>query len=158
VWGPAKRICIDDTYLPVLVMVLLEDHGADVPWMLSRFEHNFSLGKRYALACDALAVSRPLGAQGRSDIGKWLLANRKNLERYCVGSGIAFPSAFVRGAMTALYWIAPSPMPMYYPSTFEEAARWCVDRLEAAGEPVGIKTRSVIMHAQTAVHSAPRRG
>jgi hypothetical protein len=156
VWGPTKRIRIDDTYLPVLVMELLEDHGPDVPWMLSRFEHNFSLGKRYALACDAMNVSRPLDANGRRDIGQWLIANRKNLERFCVGSGIAFPSALVRGAMTALYWITPSPMPMYYPATFAEAARWCVERLEAAGEPVGIKARAVILHAQTA--TAQRNG
>jgi hypothetical protein len=154
--GPTRRIRIDDTYLPVLVMELDEDHAADVPWMLEQFERNFSLGKRYAMACDALKVTRPLDANGRRDIGKWLLANRKHLERYCVGSGIAFPSALVRGAMTALYWITPSPMPMYYPATFEQAARWCVEKLEAAGEPISIKTRSVILHAQAA--SAPRGG
>jgi hypothetical protein len=154
VWAPNKRIRIDDSYLPVLIMELCEDHGPDVEWMLARFEHNFTLGKRYAMVCDALKVTRPLDANGRREIGKWLLVNRKHLERYCVGSAIAFPSALVRGAMTALYWIAPSPMPMYYPATYEEAARWCVQRLEVAGEPVSMKTRSVIMHAQTA--SVPR--
>jgi hypothetical protein len=146
-WGPARRIRVDDTYLPVLVLELAEDHGPDVPWMLARFEHNFSLGKRYAMVGDALRVTRPLDAHGRNQLGKWLMANRKNLERYCVGSAVAFPSALVRGAMTALYWITPSPMPMYYPPTFEEAARWCVERLEAAGEPVSAKARAVILHA-----------
>ena len=149
-WGPAQRIRVDDTYLPVLVLELAEDHGPDVPWMLARFEHNFSLGKRYAMLGDALKVTRPLDAQGRTDLGKWLLANRKNLERYCVGSAVAFQSGLVRGAMTALYWITPSPMPMYYPATLEEAARWCVQRLEAAGEPVSVKARSIIQHVRGA--------
>ena len=149
-YGPARRIRIDDTYLPVLVMVLEDDHGPDVDWMLGRFERNFSLGKRYAMACDALKVRRPVDAHGRKEMAKWLLANRKNLERYCVGAAIAFPSALVRGAMTALHWITPSPMPMHYPATFEEAARWAVEQLEAHGEPVGIEARRVILHARVA--------
>jgi hypothetical protein len=138
-------------------MELREDHSSDVEWMLGRFEHNFSLGKRYAMLCDALKVTRPLDAAGRTRIGKWLLDNRKNLERYCVGSAIAFPSALVRGAMTALYWVAPSPMPMYYPATLQEAAQWCVQRLEAAGEHVDVRARSVILHAHS-VDIAPSKG
>jgi hypothetical protein len=154
--GPAGRISVDDTYLPVLLLDLEEDHGADVSWMLGEYERIFSLGQRYALLGNALKVTRPLDAHGRSEIARWLLANRKNLERYCVGSALVFRSAFVRGAMTALYWIAPAPMPMYYPQTMEEAARWCVDRLEASGVSVSHDARRVIAHAQATGPRAPR--
>ncbi|UCH30767.1 MAG: hypothetical protein JSV06_07005, partial [Myxococcales bacterium] len=43
-------------------------------------------------------------------------------------------NAMVRGAYTALRWISPQPAPNKAFSNVSDAARWCVEGIEADGQ------------------------
>jgi hypothetical protein len=147
-WGPARRIEFDDSYFPIVVLDLLQDHEPDVPWMLAQYDRIFAMGRRYAGVGSGVKVTRPMNAAARKQVSDWLVTNKPNMERLCVGVALVFDSALVRGAMTALHWVAPAPMPMFYPATFEQAAQWCLGQLEQAGEAMGPNTRAVLLRAQ----------
>lgn len=146
-WGPARRIEFDDSYFPIVLLNLMEDHEPDVPWMLQQYDRIFAMGRRYAGIGSGLKVTRPMNAAARKQVAEWLVHSKPHMERLCVGCALVFSSTLVRGAMTALHWAAPAPMPMFYPATVEQAATWCLTRLEQAGEAVPPKTRAILLRA-----------
>lgn len=53
-----------------------------------------------------------------------------------IGSAIVLSNALVRGAYTALRWISPQPAPNKAFSNVRDAARWCIEGIEADGQEV----------------------
>jgi hypothetical protein len=50
-----------------------------------------------------------------------------------LGTANVTPSSLLRGIMTAVYWVSPSPTPTVFMATRSEAYRYAIDVLERAG-------------------------
>ena len=50
--------------------------------------------------------------------------------------GFVIPSSLIRGTLTAVFWIAPMPMPTSVHETLEQALDWAITTLDKHGEPI----------------------
>jgi hypothetical protein len=65
--------------------------------------------------------SMGISALGRSGIAKLLNEREEKLARTTAAYALATPSAFVRGMLQAVFWIAPPPYPHRMVASMEEA-------------------------------------
>lgn len=64
---------------------------------------------------------------------EWVGAHAPLIKRYTLGVAFVMPSPLIRGALTAILWFQRLPCPHLVMSTMDEAERWAIDRLRAAG-------------------------
>lgn len=79
-----------------------------------------------AQADQATAVQRKMQAA-------WLAEHEALLREVSLGTAFAVPSALVRGALTAIFWIKPPPHDYTLVATFDEAVDWALVTLRRAG-------------------------
>jgi hypothetical protein len=124
---------IDDSRYP-LVRVTFEGHVAD--HVFDRYLETMSrlLQRRMknAIVFDARLAKSPTPMQ-RSKQAAWLKANRETIQRYSCGSAFVIASAVIRGALTAILWVAPIPGAHVVVATLPEAEAWAIGRLTAEG-------------------------
>lgn len=72
-------------------------------------------------------------ARERQLIGDWMKAREELTNSYSLGSIIIVSSSIVRGAMTAINWIAQPKIPSHYVSTPREAAEHARKLLLSSG-------------------------
>jgi hypothetical protein len=85
---------------------------------------------------DLTQIKQVPGATLRRTAATWEQANRAALGRVLIGVANVSASTLVRGAMTAMRWISPSPFPETTVSTLQEALRWGHGRYIERGLPV----------------------
>ena len=91
-------------------------------------------GKPYVAVFDARTAAAPPARQRRM-MAKWLNDRGPAVRRVCHGGAFAITSRVIRGALTAILWLAPLPFEHTVVGTIEEAEDWVARRLRmASGE------------------------
>jgi len=80
---------------------------------------------------DALTAQIPAPSQRRLQ-GEWMVTHQASMARWGAGTAFVFSSAVMRGALTAVLWLAPIPNGHFVTSTVEEALAWGEARLREA--------------------------
>jgi len=81
---------------------------------------------------DALQASVPSATQ-RQKQAAWLERYDAALRRNSGGSAFVISNPLIRGALTAIFWIRPTPAPYIVVATRAEAERWARGQLRAQG-------------------------
>jgi ABC-type transporter Mla MlaB component len=76
--------------------------------------------QRYYLIFDASKVGS-VDSTARRLYAEFLKANNDDLGRLCIGAAFVITSKVIRGALTAILWLANLPFPMQIVSTRAEA-------------------------------------
>ena len=67
----------------------------------------------------------------RSLQAEWIEQNRELLRAVCAGMGFVVPSnGVVRGALTAILWLAPIPVHTTVHASMEEALDWAITEVD----------------------------
>jgi hypothetical protein len=67
----------------------------------------------------------------------WMKAHQDELARHSLGTAFVITSALVRGALTAILWVAPMASPHTVVGTLAEAEQWARDQLKRATANAG---------------------
>lgn len=108
----------------------------DIDYLQASYEHVFAAPNRHALVVDTTAIEQIPGATLRKRMKDFEDGRRPIIREKNIGSAIVLSNALVRGAFTALRWISPQPAPNKAFSNVRDAARWCIDGIEADGQEV----------------------
>lgn len=109
---------------------------ADITYLQQSYEHVFAAPTRHALVVDTTTIEKIPDATLRKKMKEFEDGRRPIIRDKNIGSAIVLSNALVRGAYTALRWISPQPAPNKAFSNVREAARWCVEGIEADGQQV----------------------
>jgi hypothetical protein len=117
---------------------------ADLEEHLSECERLLRREQQFYCIRDLTRVKHVPTATMRRSAATWEQANRAALGRLLIGVANVSASTLVRGAMTAMRWITPSPFPETTVSTLQEAQRWGEARYIERGlaVPQGLKLPS----------------
>lgn len=124
---------IDDSQMP-LVRVTYDGEITDDEFRrhLDEYAALVRRGRRYGAVFDATRAARPSATQRRM-MAEFINAREAELSRVCVGGAFVIDSPLIRGAMTAILWVASMPFPHTVVSSEAEALGWVRGRLAAAG-------------------------
>jgi hypothetical protein len=117
------------TFPPAFSDAVLEEHLSECERLLRREQPFFCVR-------DLTEIKQVPGATLRRTATTWEQANRALLGRVIIGVANVSASTLVRGAMTAMRWISPSPFPETTVSTLQEAFHWGEGRYIERGLPV----------------------
>ena len=109
---------------------------ADIAYLQESYEHVFAAPTRHALIVDTTTIEKIPDATLRRRMKEFEDGRRPIIRDKNIGSAIVLSNAVVRGAYTALRWISPQPAPNKAFSNVRDAARWCVEGIEADGQEV----------------------
>lgn len=133
------RVGIDfDVSLWPLVLVSLPAtlQLDDVSYLQESYEHVFAAPRRHALVVDTTPLENIPDATLRRRMKDFEDSRRPIIREKNIGSAIVLSNSLVRGAFTALRWISPQPAPNKAFSNVCDAARWCIEGIEADGQQV----------------------
>ena len=108
-------------------------HVDDIVYLQESYEHVFAAPNRHALIVDTTTIETIPDATLRRRMKEFEDGRRPIIRDKNIGSAIVLSNALVRGAYTALRWISPQPAPNKAFSNVRDAARWCVEGIEAEG-------------------------
>ena len=100
---------------------------AEVEALLAAFKRPLNWREKYVEIFDGTNAD-PGSPTQRRRIADWMRAHTS-----LISTAIVIPSALVRGALTAVFWIQPMPCPYTVVSTMAEAEAWAEEKLRAAG-------------------------
>ena len=109
---------------------------ADFDYLQRCYEHIFAAPTRHALIVDTTTIEKIPDATLRRRMKEFEDGRRPIIRDKNIGSAIVLSNAMVRGAYTALRWISPQPAPNKAFSNVRDAARWCIEGIEADGQDV----------------------
>lgn len=66
----------------------------------------------------------------------WMKENEDLFKLVVHSMGFVIPSAIIRGTLTAVFWIAPMPMPVTTHESMDQALDWAIAQLDHYGEQV----------------------
>jgi hypothetical protein len=84
--------------------------------------------ERYAIVVDA-SRSGVIDSAQRKLQAEWMLQHERELRLFCAGIAFVITNPLVRGALTAITWLSPLPMPSIVVDRRESAISWCRQRL-----------------------------
>jgi hypothetical protein len=96
----------------------------------------FDVPKRHALVVDTTPLESIPDATLRRRMKEFEDGRRPIIRERNIGSAIVLSNSVVRGAFTALRWISPQPAPNKAFANVRDAARWCIEGIEADGQEV----------------------
>ena len=108
----------------------------DIDYLQESYEHVFAARTRHALIVDTTTIEKIPDATLRRRMKDFEDGRRPIIREKNIGSAIVLSNSLVRGAYTALRWISPQPAPNKAFSNVRDAARWCVEGIEADGQQV----------------------
>jgi L-amino acid N-acyltransferase YncA len=88
---------------------------------------------RYFSITDARGASEVPSAQTRKAIGQAAAKLEARSEGYALGTAVVIESRVIRGALTAIQWVAQPRHPMRYCGTMQEAVDYAIGELERNG-------------------------
>ncbi|MGD8607702.1 MAG: hypothetical protein PVH21_10445 [Myxococcales bacterium] len=118
----------------VLVSMPARIEIADIDYLQQSYEHVFGAPNRHALIVDTTTIEQIPDATLRRRMKDFEDSRRPIIREKNIGSAIVLSNALVRGAYTALRWISPQPAPNKAFSNMRDAARWCIEGIEADGQ------------------------
>ncbi len=92
-------------------------------------------GQRYIAVCDATIGMRLTPLQ-RKLYADWMREHDALLKSVLAGAAFVMPSALVRGALTAIFWVAPLEAPHSVHARTEQALEWAIERARWAELPM----------------------
>lgn len=95
-------------------------------------EEIFQRRERYVSLTDTTAVDGLPDARVRASIGQWLKTIEERAKRYQVANALVIASPLTRGALTAVHWLAPPPVPTTVCATLMEGARYLEEHARQA--------------------------
>lgn len=110
-------------------------------------------GKRVIAICDATIGMRLTPVQ-RKLYADWMTANDEVLTAVLAGAAFVMPSALVRGALTAIFWVAPLKSPHSVHARLDQALEWAVERAKRAELPMSERLTHEGASAFRSVHAA----
>ena len=100
---------------------------------LEEYERYFARGEQYA----ATFITEPHSPMTKARHAKlqteWISKHEAQLSALCVGAAFVLPSAVMRGALRAMLWMQPLPVPYRVFGSGSEAVDWADAQLQAAG-------------------------
>lgn len=106
----------------------------DIDFLQASYEHVFAAPNRHALIVDTTMIEKIPDATLRRKMKEFEDSRRPIIREKNIGSAIVLSSSIVRGAYTALRWISPQPAPNKAFGNVRDAARWCIEGIEADGQ------------------------
>ncbi|HEU4404153.1 MAG TPA: STAS/SEC14 domain-containing protein [Polyangiaceae bacterium] len=88
----------------------------------------------YVTIYDARA-SRNTKAKNRRLQAEWLRKHDAIVRRNCLGVAFCVSSPLIRGAITAVFWLQPPPMPYFITESIAEAEAWAREKMRAGTPP-----------------------
>jgi hypothetical protein len=104
--------------------------GEEVESVLADLTVELKRGMPYVLLFDLTRAAIPSALQ-RQKLAAHMQDNAARIRRWVLGIGIIYPNALTRGVVTAIFWIAPPPVPYRFFATRVEAAEWAGSLVEA---------------------------
>lgn len=156
---PLYRVIDEFDPLRVLVQVTpttdenLRDH---LDAQLIEMRANRERRRKTVVVIDASLGLRPTPTQRKMQ-ADWINEHRELLAATCLGIAFVIPSPLVRGALTAIFWIAQLPIPHTVHGTLASAIDWAAARLAAVDVDLPAPLR-VHGAAALAVEVAAARG
>lgn len=89
-------------------------------------------GRRVVTIVDLSEAERAPAIQRKMQ-SDWIAEHAALLARVSLGTAFVVPSALIRGALTAIFWVHPPPHPHTVLGAFDEALDWALARLDEAG-------------------------
>jgi hypothetical protein len=127
-------IVIDDTHFPLVVQTMTGDWGnRDLEEMIAYFDKRLRGQWRHSAVTNVVPGSHSLDAAQRKRIATWQESIRDHIVRNNISTAIVLSSGLERGALTALNWLFPPPVPQRACSTMLEAVDWSIERMQSAG-------------------------
>jgi hypothetical protein len=126
---------IDTTCWPLVLWESLPDRATDaevagaLDYLVEILRLTPPETKTFSLS-DISLVTEPPPPNQRRMIAGFIANNETLLRRTIAGGAIVAPSPLVRGAVTAIYWVRPSPVPTTVFATREEALAQGIQVLE----------------------------
>ena len=108
----------------------------DIEYLQESYAQVFAQPNRHALIVDTTGIEKIPDATLRRRMKEFEDARRPIIREKNIGSAIVLSNSLVRGAFTALRWISPQPAPNKAFSNVRDAARWCIEGIEADGQDV----------------------
>ncbi|MGB5809100.1 MAG: hypothetical protein WBG86_01145 [Polyangiales bacterium] len=108
----------------------------DIDYLQASYEHVFAAPNRHALVVDTTMIEKIPDATLRRRMKEFEDGRRPIIRQKNIGSAIVLSSSLVRGAYTALRWISPQPAPNKAFANLRDAARWCIEGIEADRQEV----------------------
>lgn len=127
-----------DTSMWPLVLVVMPPtlQVEDIAYLQQSYEHVFAAPTRHALVVDTTTLESIPDATLRRRMKEFEDGKRTIIRERNIGSAIVLSNSVVRGAFTALRWISPQPAPNKAFANLRDAARWCIEGIEADGQEV----------------------
>ena len=112
----------------------------DIVYLQESYEHVFAAPRRHALIVDTTTLEKIPDATLRRRMKEFEDGRRPIIREKNIGSAIVLSNSLARGAYTALRWISPQPAPNKAFANLRDAARWCIEGIEADGQeaPAGV--------------------
>jgi hypothetical protein len=105
----------------------------DIVYLQESYEHVFAAPRRHALIVDTSTLEKIPDATLRRRMKEFEDGRRPIIQKN-IGSAIVLSNSLARGAYTALRWISPQPAPNKAFANVRDAARWCIEGIEADGQ------------------------
>jgi len=140
---PLYRII--DEFDPLRVLVQISPTTDDnlrayLDEQLVEMRANLARGKRTIVVIDASMGMRPTATQRKLQ-ADWINDHAALLGASCLGIAFVIPSPLVRGALTAIFWVAQMPIPHTVHGTLSQAVGWATARLDEFGVELPAKLR-----------------
>lgn len=84
----------------------------------------------YAAVYDARRASFPPASQ-RKRQADWIREHADTIQQNCAGIAFCTSSPWIRGAITAVFWLQPPPSPYVVVDDIVEAEQWACEQLAA---------------------------
>jgi hypothetical protein len=154
-------IRVSTAYWPVVVFELPEGKisDANARAMFDCMEAVLSQGvkgrQKAFIVSDFTAVREIPPASQRKYAGEWLERNTQLCRAGSLGTAHVTPSAVLRGLITAIFWIHPSPTPSFCVRTLRDGVLKGIELLETSGAP--LPPRLASFRSTTATNSSEIR-
>lgn len=75
----------------------------------------------------------PLDRRVFGEYGRWVKQNEALMKQFYTGAAFVFPGEVFRFVLSAILLAAPAPVPHAVFATADDACKWALDKLRAAG-------------------------
>jgi hypothetical protein len=134
--SPGAGISIDDSHFPLLHVVMLEPTHEEWLWLLAGYDEILGRRQRFVQVVDAMRQTRAASATTRAAITDFLKQRLELMKQYNIGTSCAVSSGLIRGALNAVLWFVPPPVPWHTSASTVASLDWAVNKLDEEGAPV----------------------
>lgn len=121
-----------DTF-PVIVMRIVGPYSEEELYEFGRsLEYVFGRRKKFAMIVDITEGAELPDARRRQVIANWWKTVQDQQRLWNLGTAVVVPNGPIRGALTAITWLFPSPTPNRYFATMDLAVDWIEELLNSA--------------------------